>query len=161
MVVGAPGAGKTAVTGGLRAALPGTVVVDMDDFLAAGSALAGVDLHDDAAAPRWPGYNAMCLTLVGAVADAGVDVLLLTPLTPAEVDAAPGRARMGPIAWAVLDCPDHVRRDRLARRPMEDAGIRHAIADARQLRGLGLPLLASRGTVAETVATVTAWTLSR
>lgn len=161
MVVGAPGAGKTAVTGALRAGLPGTVVLDMDEFLDAGSALAGLDLREQAAAARWPAYGALCLALVGAVVEAGVDVVLLTPLNPAEVDATAGRARLGPIDWAVLDCPDESRRDRLAHRPMDDPGIRSAIEDARQLRGLGLPILESSGTVAAAAATVTAWVLSR
>ena len=161
VLVGAPGSGKTAALAELRAALPGTVVLDMDDFLDAGSALAGIDLHEDAAAALWPAYDALCVELVGAVVEAGVDVLLLTPMTPDQVEVAPGRGRLGPIAWAVLDCPDEVRRGRLARRPMDGAGIRSAIEDARELRELRLPILPSSGTVTDTATRIAAWVRSR
>ncbi len=161
VVAGAPGAGKTAAARALRSMLAGTVVVDMDRFLDAGSALAGVDLHEDRAEALWPAYDSLCLELVGAVVEAGVDVLLLTPLTPDQVDAAPARRQLGPIAWALLDCPDEVREHRLAARPMDPDGIRSAIEDARELRELRLPVLPARGTIEDTATAIAAWVLSR
>lgn len=161
VVAGAPGAGKTAAAGAVRPMLAGTVVVDMDRFLDGGSALAGVDLREDTAADLWPAYDALCLELVGAVVEAGVDALLLTPLTPDQVDAAPGRRRLGPIAWALLDCPDKVRHDRLAQRRMDPGRIRSALEDARELRELRLPVLPARGTVTDTATAIATWVLSR
>jgi hypothetical protein len=147
VVAGAPGAGKTAAVGALRALLERVVVVDMDEFLAPAGELAGADLHE--AAEHWPAYGRLCERLVGVVTGSGVDCLLLTPLEPRETTLA-GR-------WAVLDCPDGVRRERLARRPMDAAGIEDALTDAAHLRTLGLPLLPSTGTVADTAAAVVAW----
>jgi hypothetical protein len=151
VVVGAPGSGKTAVVPALRESLPGVVVLDLDEFLDPASELAGVDLRY--AADLWPAYGQMCLRLVGAVVAAGVDCVLLGPLEPRQVDA-PG---LGEIAWAVLDCPDGTRRERLGARATDDAGIRDALGDARRLRALGVPVLGSHGTVAETAATVRDW----
>ena len=44
---------------------------------------------------------------------------------------------------------------------MDPAGIRSAIEDAGELRGLRLPVLASTGTVEETATRIAAWVLSR
>jgi hypothetical protein len=116
---GAPGSGKTAALTSIRQRLPGVVVVNMDTFLDAASALAGADLRY--AADRWPAYNRLCRAL-------------LTPLEPREVpDWRPGE-----VAWAVLDCPDPDRRDRLVRRGMPAGEIDDALRDAAVLRRLGL-----------------------
>jgi hypothetical protein len=53
--------------------------------------------------------------------------------------------------------PNDTRRERLVARPMDETGIRAALDDARALRALGLPVLHSRGTTADTAAAVTAW----
>jgi hypothetical protein len=148
---GAPGAGKTAVLGAVRDRLRATVAIDMDAFLEPGSALAGADLRY--AAASWPAYTALCVRLVGTVVESGADCLLLTPLEPREVPAWPP----GDVAWAVLDCPDGVRRQRLARRGMGEPEIRHAIEDAAWSRRLGLPLISSSGTLDETADRITDW----
>jgi hypothetical protein len=90
--------------------------------------------------------------LVGTVVESGVDSLLLTPLEP-RVPAWPP----GDVAWAVLDCPDLVRRQRLARRGMGEPEIRHAIEDAARSRRLGLRLIPSSGTLDETADRITDW----
>jgi hypothetical protein len=151
VVVAAPGAGKTAVVPALRESLPGVVVLDLDEFLDPAGELAGVDLRY--AADKWPAYGRTCLRLVAAVVAAGVDCVLLGPLEPRQVDAT----GLGEVAWAVLDCPDGTRRERLRARAMDDAGIRHALGDAHQLRALGVPVLGSHGTVAETAARIRDW----
>jgi hypothetical protein len=110
VLTGAPGSGKTASLAAVRQRLAGVVVVDMDAFLDAGSALAGADLRY--AAGHWMAYTELCRQLVATVLDSGVDCLLLTPLEPREVPSWP----VGEVRWAVLDCPDPVRRRRLARR---------------------------------------------
>jgi AAA domain len=145
VLTGAPGSGKTAVAPGLRAALPGVVVLDMDQFLEAGSRLAGLDLHSQSAADRWPAHNDLCLTFVAAVLAACHDVLLLCPLTPDEVRRSTAAPALGDIRWAVLDCSDATRRRRLSTRPQAEADDHGAVADAAALRELGLPVLRNDG----------------
>jgi hypothetical protein len=149
VLAGAPGAGKTTVLSATRERLGGMVVVDMDAFLDPASALAGADLQY--AADRWPAYNDLCRRLVGTVLDSGVDCLLMTPLEPREAAAWP------PGQWAVLDCADPARRDRLARRGMTARQVEDAVADAARLRTFGLPVLGSDGTVAETADAIAHW----
>ena len=140
MLTGAPGAGKTAVAPGLRAALPGIVVLDLDEFLDAGGRLAGLDLRQEAAADRWPAYNDLCLTFIATVLATGHDVLLLSPLTPQEVRRSTAAPDLGDIRWAVLDCSDAHRLGRLrARRATHDTT--GALADAAELRGIGHPII--------------------
>jgi hypothetical protein len=153
ILTGAPGSGKTTLTPGLRAALPGVVVLDMDEFLDAGSRLAGVDLASEAAADRWPAYDELCLTFVAAVLAAGHDVLLLCPLDPSQVDR--------PARWAVLDCSDATRASRLARRSPVDGLLEGALEDAAELRGLGFPVLVNDGLpIDSAVSLVTRWFLA-
>ena len=139
MLSGAPGSGKTVVAAGLRAALPGVVVVDLDHFLDAGSRLAGVDLWQDSAADRWPAYNDLCLTLVSTVLAAGRDLLLLSPLTPDEVRQSTAAPALGEVHGAVLDCSDATRIARF--RSRSNASAADAPADAAELRALELPVI--------------------
>lgn len=156
ILTGAPGSGKTTLLPGLRAALPGTVVLDMDEFLDAGSRLAGVPLASSGAAAHWPAYDDLCLTLVAAVLAAGPDVVLLSPLDPAQVR----RSDLGPVRWAVLDCSDATRSARLARRSPVDGLVPGAVADAAALRALGFPVLLNDGlAVEDAVAMVARWAL--
>lgn len=145
ILTGAPGSGKTTVLPALRAALPGVVVLDLDDFLDAGGRLAGVDMAT--AADAWPAYTELCLRLVDAVTGSGVDCLLLCPLDEGQVDR--------PARWAVLDCADDVRRARLRARGTDEAGIEAAVADAAALRHL--TRIGSDGTVAATAAAIAGW----
>jgi hypothetical protein len=154
VLTGAPGSGKTASLAAVRDRLAGIVVVDMEAFLDAGSALAGADLRY--AADHWPAYTELCLQLVGTVVDSGVECLLLTPLEPRELPAWP----VGKVTWAVLDCPDAVRRQRLIQRGMPEDQIEDAVHDAAVLRRLGLPVILSTGTVAETAARIATWAAS-
>lgn len=154
VLAGAPGSGKTASLTAVRELLAGVVVIDMDAFLDAVSALAGADLRD--ATQHWPAYTELCRELVATVLDSGVDCLLMTPLEPREIPAWP----VGVVTWAVLDCPDAIRRDRLSRRGMTKDQIEDAAHDAGVLRRLGLPVIPSTGTVAETAARVAAWVRS-
>ena len=154
ILTGAPGSGKTTVVPAVRAALPGVVVVDMDEFLDAGSRLAGVELSSEAAADRWPAYDELCLTFVAAVLRAGHDVLLASPLEPAQVAACP--VELGDVRWAVLDCPDGTRAERLAARSYPPELVADALADAAALRGLGFPLLVNDGIPVEAAAALVA-----
>ena len=95
------------------------------------------------AADRWPAYNDLCLGLVAAVLAAGHDVLLLCPLTPDEV--ARSAADLGTVRWLVLDCSDATRRRRLRTRPGGATDEPGAVADAAELRALGVPVLPNDG----------------
>lgn len=162
MLSGAPGSGKTAVSAGLRAALPGVVVLDLDDLLDAGSRLAGLDLRQDVAAERWPAYNDLCLTFVSTVLIAGHDVLVMSPLTPDEVRRSTTAPELGDVRWAVLDCSDATRLDRLRTRPPADADSEGALADAAELRALGLPVIRNDGITLEAAAElITRWATGR
>ena len=156
MVSGAPGAGKTAVVPALRSSLSGVVVLDLDDFLPAASKLAGVDLSRPAAADRWPAYDELCLRLVAAVAACGQVVLLLSPLTPEQVQ----RSSVGLVGvrWAVLDCSDDTRRRRLTARELTPAELQEALDDAAELRVLGIDVLPGDGTVADAAQAIASWT---
>lgn len=154
---GAPGSGKTAVLSELCPLLPGVVVVDMDEFLAVGSRLAGTNLTHASAAPRWPHYNDLCLSFAAAVLRAGHHVLMLSPLTPAELNRSTAAPFLGDVRWAALDCADTTRRSRLSRRLSEDQ-IDEALADAADLRALGLVLLSSdTASVEATAQTIAEW----
>lgn len=156
VLTGAPGAGKTTLRDPLRRLLPGVVVLDQDDFLDPAGRLAGVDLSSPAAAERWPAYTDLCLGLVAVLLAAGTDVLLLSPLEPAEVDRSAAAPSPGEVRWAVLDCADATRRQRLAARPLPPDP--DTFADAARLRTLGLPVIPGDAAgVDETARTVAAW----
>jgi broad-specificity NMP kinase len=139
MLSGAPGSGKTSVVPSLRNALPGVVVLDLDDFLEAGSRLAGVDLRQQEAADLWPAHNDLCLTFAATVLGAGHDVLLLSPLTPPDVGRSTTATVLGDIRWAVLDCSDTERVRRLRARGAVD--VDGALTDAAELRGLNVQII--------------------
>ena len=161
MLSGAPGSGKTAVAPVLRAALPGAVVVDLDQFLQAGSRLAGLDLRQHVAADRWPAYNDLALAFVSTVLTAGHDVLLLSPLTPDEVERSTVAPDLGDVRWAVLDCLDATRLNRLRARTTADTDEAGALADAAELRALGFPIVHNDDITIDAVAELIArWVMS-
>jgi hypothetical protein len=126
VVTGAPGAGKTTVVPELVRLNPGgLVVMDMDELLDDHGRLLGIDIASPTAAPIWPAYNALWLRITELIRRSGIAVLLLTPGLPAELPE--GR-------WLHLDCPDDVRRKRLAVRGWREAEIEEALADAAEIR---------------------------
>jgi len=127
-VTGAPGSGKTAVVPELVRLSPGNLVVmDMDELLDDNGRLLGIDIATPMAAPIWPAYNALWLRITELIRRSGIPVLLLSPLLPTELPE--GR-------WLHLDCPDAVRRKRLAARGWIEAQIEEALADAAEIRKL-------------------------
>jgi hypothetical protein len=158
MLTGAPGSGKTALRGVLRDLLTGMVVIDMDDFIEPASALAGVDLRRDEARGKWPAYNDLCLAMVTSVLGSGADCLLLSPLTPDEVEASQLRPQLPErIRWGVLECAEGPRRERLEARGLGEDSVREAVADAADLRRLGAPVIPADDDLAATAAAVRAW----
>jgi predicted kinase len=159
VLAGAPGSGKTAVAPYLRRLLPGLVVLDMDEFLPAGGRLAGVDLRH--ASDRWPAYNDVCLTLVASVLVAGHDVLLLSPLTPDELDRSVAAPLLGKVRWAVLDCSEPSRRARLEARSATEDDVQEALVDAAALRALDVPIFMSEiAGVEVTARSIATWARS-
>lgn len=82
----------------------------------------------------WPAYNQLWTTLLGTVAESGVPVVFLSPLTPLEFAAAGGSELQA--RWLLLDCPDAVRRARLRDRGWDDRSTKEAVDDAEELREL-------------------------
>jgi chloramphenicol 3-O-phosphotransferase len=140
-VIGAPGSGKSAVRGPLAAALPGCVVLDWDALMVPAAALAGRGIREHP--ETWPAYR----KLVRAVLDVltAVPVVLLGVCTPDELPGWPIDA------WILLDCADAERERRLLARG-DGGSVSDALADAREYRSLGLPVVDTTGCAPEEVA---------
>jgi predicted kinase/ribosomal protein S27AE len=104
VVTGASGTGKSTITGPLRGLLPGCLVVETD-----------VILH--VAALGWDTWRNTWLQLAHAAALGGQPTVLTGSLTPDQLERLPARKLIGPIHFALLDCPDDVLADRLRARP--------------------------------------------
>jgi predicted kinase len=104
VVTGASGTGKTTITGPLRSLLPGCLVFETD-----------VILH--VAALGWDTWRNTWLQLAHAAALGGRVTVLTGSLTPDQLERLPARKLIGPIHFALLDCPDDVLAGRLRERP--------------------------------------------
>jgi hypothetical protein len=161
VLTGAPGAGKTAIADLVANLLPDYGVFDMDVLLEPASDLAGVDLRRPEAARLWPAYNDLWLRLAATLAQVR-PVLLLGPLVPLDVERAAPRPLFAAIEWAVLDCSDGTRRERLTHRGYDDAAIDDAVADAAATRALGLFAISTdRLTPEQTATEVATWATRR
>jgi dephospho-CoA kinase len=155
VVTGAPGAGKSTVVPELlrlrRTTSAGEcqlVVMDMDELLDAEGRVLGIDIANSSAAANWPAYNALWLRITELVRRSGTPMLLLTPGVPAQLPE--GR-------WLHLDCPDAVRRQRLAARGWSAEQIAEALADAAEIRKLVPRSVAGDGTPEESARKILAW----
>jgi hypothetical protein len=159
-VTGAPGAGKTAITALVAARLPRFIVLDMDALLEPASLLAGIDLRRSEAASMWPAYNDLWIRLTATLTRSH-PVLVFGPLEPDEVDAAPSRHMLGAVEWALLDCADGTRRERLLARGYDAPAVEDAIVDADARRSLGMYAISTdRASPDETAAAVAKWATS-
>jgi predicted kinase len=104
VVTGASGTGKSTITGPLRRLLPCCLVIETD-----------VILH--VAALGWDTWRNTWLQLAHAAALGGEVTVLTGSLTPDQLERLPARKLIGPIHFALLDCPDDVLADRLRARP--------------------------------------------
>jgi ribosomal protein S27AE len=104
VVTGASGSGKTTITGPLRSLLPGCLVLETD-----------VILH--VAALGWDTWRNTWLQLTHAAALGGQVTVLTGSLTLDQLERLPARKLIGPIHFALLDCPDNVLAGRLRDRP--------------------------------------------
>ncbi len=133
IVTGAPGSGKSTALQALMCRSSRYIAFDMDWLLAPASALAGRDIRTDASA--WPPYNALWLDVLYAVHNNGRVAVLFAPVNEADFPTKELPALCGGIEWLLLDCPDAVRRVRLAARPgWTDAMMEEVEEDARVLR---------------------------
>jgi dephospho-CoA kinase len=155
VVSGAPGAGKSTVVPELlrlRRTTPvcesQLVVMDMDELLDSRGRVLGIEIADSSAAATWPAYNALWMRITELVRRSGPPMLLLTPAVPRELPE--GR-------WLHLDCPDAVRRKRLAARGWTEEQIAGALADAVELRKLVPRSVAGDGTPEESAQEILAW----
>jgi dephospho-CoA kinase len=149
VVTGAPGSGKSTVVPELVRLNPGgLVVMDMDELLDDEGRVLGIEIATPAAAPTWPAYNALWKRITELVRRSGSPVLLLSPLIPKELPE--GR-------WLHLDCPDRVRRRRLAERGWSAADIAEAIKDAAEIRKLVPRSVTADGTPEQSAQQILAW----
>lgn len=134
VLAGAPGAGKTTLLPHLIEQSEGLVVIDMDEILEDG-ALLGVPIATPDAAPIWPAYNRLWDRFLDIVRRSGSPVLMLSPTpSPGEVDG-PDADSAGE-HWALLDCPDEIRRSRLAARGWTEEQTADAMTDAHATKPL-------------------------
>jgi predicted kinase/ribosomal protein S27AE len=103
VVTGASGTGKSTITGPLRDLLPGCLILETD-----------VILH--VAALGWDTWRNTWLQLVHAAALGGQVTVLTGTLTPGQLERLPARKLIGPIHFALLDCPDDLLAGRLRAR---------------------------------------------
>lgn len=149
VVTGAPGAGKSTVVPELvRLKWPELVVLDMDELLDHDGRLLGLPIASTEGAVNWPAYNALWSRITQLIRRSGPDVLLLCPLTPSQLPD--GR-------WLHLDCPDDLRRQRLAMRDWSESEIADAIADAAELRKLVPRAVPGDGTPEESAKYILDW----
>ncbi|MEV6284285.1 AAA family ATPase [Kribbella sp. NPDC051770] len=149
VVTGAPGAGKsTVVPELLRLSGERLVVLDMDELLDDEGRLLGIKIDEQAAAPHWPAYNALWLRITELIRRSGVSVLLLGPITPSQLPE--GR-------WLHLDCPDAVRRERLAARGWSADEIDDALLDAVEIRKLVPRSVTGDGTPEDSANEILTW----
>lgn len=127
VLAGAPGVGKTTLAPRLIQMAAGPVVVDMDELLEDG-ALLGVPIAHPEAAPIWPAYNRMWRRIVNIIRRAGHPVVLLCP-TPSPEEVAERALWDDPVHWALLDCDDQLRLDRLRGRGWPQSWIDDAMTD--------------------------------
>ncbi|WBQ05760.1 AAA family ATPase [Kribbella sp. CA-293567] len=149
VVAGAPGAGKsTVIPELLRLRSQPLVVMDMDELLDDDGRLLGIEIAAPSAAPIWPAYNALWLRITELVRRSGTPMLLLSPAIPAELPEG---------HWLHLDCPDTVRRRRLADRGWPEQRIVKALEDAAELRKLVPQSVAGESTPEESARRILDW----
>jgi ribosomal protein S27AE len=150
VVTGASGTGKSTITEPLQRLIPGCLVFETD-----------VILH--VAALGWDTWRNTWLQLAHAAALGGRATILTGSLTPDQLERLPARKLVGPIHFALLDCPDDVLAARLRARPAwrsssTEAKITEHQRFAAWLRARISPSFdTSAASAAEVAARVAAW----
>jgi len=149
---GVRGAGKTTLVPHLVDACDGVVVLDMDEVLEDGHAM-GVRIAFSDAGDAWPAYNRHWVLVASLIARSS-PVLLLGPLLPSEWIAAGGDPST---PYALLDCTDDSRDERLRARGWSDDEIDDAMRDADIAAVVVSESTVPGAPLDETVASITAW----
>jgi hypothetical protein len=152
VVTGASGSGKTTVLPHLSACLPEFAVFDIDWLIgpvARASAPGPVD---------WAALRDAWLTVAHGVAQGGRHTVLLGSIVPDQLDDLPSRQWVTDIHFALIDCPDDVRRARLATRPAwRGSDIDEHIRFAAALRRILGTVIDTTGTPERTALRVARW----
>ena len=83
----------------------------------------------------WENFRDAWLSVAHGAAQAGRATVLLGPVFADQLEDSPARRWIGPIHYALLDCSDQVRRERLEARPRWRAHeVEKNISFARYLR---------------------------
>ncbi len=133
MVTGAPGSGKSlALESFVRLRSP-YLAFDIDWLARSASDLSGRDIFLDRS--TWRPYAALWFDVLHAVYRNGRVPVFFTPNDPSDFATFGLPQWCSSVEWLLLDCPDDVRRERLARRGRwTDEMVAEAVEDARRLR---------------------------
>jgi hypothetical protein len=147
VVTGASGSGKTTVLPHLVAALPECVVFDVDWL---------IDSFEMASeSVSWGALRDAWLAVAHGIAQGGRYTVLLGPFMPDQLEPLAARRWVGDIHFAVLDCDDDVRRQRLeARPPWRERAVEHHVGFAAHLRRTISTRFTTDSTPADTAALV-------
>lgn len=140
-VLGAPGAGKTAVVPAVARLLPNYAILDWDAFMEPAALLAGRPIQQSP--ETWPAYRDLMYSILVSVSH--LPVVLFGVCTPDELVGWP----IG--AWLLLDCSDEERKLRLGEHA-DSQRLAEGIRDGRANRLLGLPVVDTTGRTPEAVA---------
>lgn len=158
VVTGASGSGKTAVFAPLAEQLRGQCITfDVDWLIDPAAALARNEpVH-------WQAFRDAWLAISHGVAQAGLPTLLLGPLIPEQLEELATRRWVGNIHYLLLDCPDAVRRQRIAARPpWRSRDIDEQLGFAHQLRAsIADRVDTSTGTPDQTASAIAEWVRQR
>ena len=155
-LAGVRGAGKTTLVEPLVSALPGFVVLDMDEVLdddLGVLGVLGVPIACEEGRPHWPAYNRLWVRIAGLV-ERSQPVLLLGPLLPEEWRAAGGNVD---VVFALLDCEDATRVARLGARGYDDDDLDDALRTAAAGRAAIPTRISTESEIEATVAAVLDW----
>jgi hypothetical protein len=154
VVTGASGSGKTAVLAPLARMLAGRCVTfDVDWLLDSAQTLSGSQPID------WAAFRDAWLSVAHGVAQCGLATVLLGPFIPEHLQGLPARRWTGDIHFIVLDCPDELRRVRIAARPpWRSRDIEEQVAFGQWLRrNIPERVDTSAGAPEDTATAVSAW----
>lgn len=154
IVTGASASGKTAVRAPLARGLRGRCIVfDADLLLDSAGALS------DGRPIIWAAFLDAWLAVAHGAAQSGMPTVLLGPFIPDHLRDLPARRWIGDIRFCALDCPDEVRRARIAGRPAwRSRDAEEQVEFGRALRRI-IPdrFDTSTGTPEDTAAAIGTW----
>jgi hypothetical protein len=156
VVTGASGSGKTTVFPHLVAALDDCLVFDVDWLIGPFKRACEFGEVD------WPAFRDAWLSVAHGAAQSGRHTVLLGPFMPGQLADLPGRRWVSDVHFAVLDCPDDVRRARLGARPKwRERAVERHIEFAAHLRRITPLVVPTDGTPQQSAGLLAAWVRER